>query len=113
MQAQSLIAGRDANPMDNPSFWAEAFIRGGGGGMLGDFVNSSVTRGGDGITQYLTGPGPGAVIGATGDIAQWLAGNKDVNGKTLAQHIKLGRPAPRSGTPRRQPIGRSSTTSRR
>lgn len=88
MQAQSLIAGRDPNPMDDPKYWTEAFIRGGGGGMLGDFVNSSVTRGGDGITQYLTGPGPGEVISATGDVAQWLAGQKDVNGKTLAQHIK-------------------------
>jgi hypothetical protein len=92
MQAQSLIAGRDPNPMDNPNFWSEAFIRGGGGGMLGDFVNSSVTRGGDGITQYLTGPGPGEVISATGDVAQWLSGNKDVNGKTLAQHIKAWTP---------------------
>jgi hypothetical protein len=92
MQAQSLIAGRDPNPMDTPNFWSEAFIRGGGGGMLGDFVNSSVTRGGDGITQYLAGPGPGEVISATGDIAQWLSGNKDVNGKTLAQHIKAWTP---------------------
>ncbi|TCA48555.1 hypothetical protein E0J16_25845 [Rhizobium pisi] len=88
MQAQSLIAGRDPNPMGDPKFWTEAFIRGGGGGMLGDFVNSSVTRGSDGITQYLTGPGPGEVISATGDVAQWLSGNKDLKGKTLAQHIK-------------------------
>ncbi|MGO7531688.1 hypothetical protein [Rhizobium leguminosarum] len=92
MQAQSLIAGRDPNPMDSPNFWTEAFIRGGGGGMLGDFVNSSVTRGGDGITQYLTGPGPGEVISATGDVAQWIANKKDVNGKTFAQHIKAWTP---------------------
>ncbi|MBY3162122.1 hypothetical protein HFO65_15940 [Rhizobium laguerreae] len=92
MQAQSLIAGRDPNDMSKPNFWTEAFIRGGGGGMLGDFVNSSVTRGGDGITQYLTGPGPGEVISATGDVAQWIAGKKDVNGKTFAQHIKAWTP---------------------
>ncbi|MBB3544491.1 MULTISPECIES: hypothetical protein [unclassified Rhizobium] len=54
MQAQSLIAGRDPNPMGSPQFWTEAFIRGGGGGMLGDFVNSSVTRGGEGITLLST-----------------------------------------------------------
>ncbi|QHW26663.1 hypothetical protein GYN07_21015 [Rhizobium leguminosarum bv. viciae 248] len=92
MQAQSLIAGRDPNDMSKPNFWLESFIRGGGGGMLGDFVNSSVTRGGDGITQYLTGPGPGAVISATGDVAQWIAGKKDVNGKTFAQHVKAWTP---------------------
>ncbi|TBA86288.1 hypothetical protein ELH53_15315 [Rhizobium ruizarguesonis] len=92
MQAQSLIAGKDPNDMSKPVFWLESFIRGGGGGMLGDFVNSSVTRGGDGITQYLTGPGPGEVISATGDVAQWIAGKKDVNGKTFAQHIKAWTP---------------------
>ncbi|MBY5838072.1 hypothetical protein J3P71_17730 [Rhizobium leguminosarum] len=91
MQAQSLIAGRDPNDMSKPNFWTEAFIRG-GGGMLGDFVNSSVTRGGDGITQYLTGPGPGEVISATGDVAQWIANKKDVNGKTFAQHVKAWTP---------------------
>jgi len=88
VQMQSLIAGRDPNDMATGRFWVEAAIRGGGLGMLGDFVYSSVSRGGEGITQLLSGPAPGAVIGATGDVAQWLAGTKDVNGKTLAQHIK-------------------------
>lgn len=95
VQMQSIIAGRDPqnmHPMDNPSFWGEAFIRGGGGGMLGDFVHSSVSRGGQGITEMVVGPGPGSVIAAGGDMAQWLSGNKELKGKMLAQHLKAWTP---------------------
>lgn len=88
VQMQSLISGRDPNDMSTGQFWTEATIRGGGLGMLGDFVHSSVSRGGEGITQLLAGPAPGAVIGATGDVAQWMTGAKELNGKTLAQHVK-------------------------
>lgn len=91
-QMQSLIAGRDPQQMDKPEFWTQAFIRGGGGGMLGDLVYSSSTRGGDGITEYLAGPGPGAVISGTGDLLQALAGNKEMTGKMLAQHVKSWTP---------------------
>lgn len=88
VQMQSIIAGRNPQDMGTPSFWGEAFIRGGGGGMLGDFVHSSVSRGGQGITEMVVGPGTGSVIAAGGDIAQWLSGNKELNGKMLAQHLK-------------------------
>jgi len=91
-QMQSLIAGRDPQDMSKPQFWSQAFIRGGGGGMLGDLVYSSSTRGGDGLTEYIAGPGPGAVISATGDLAQALSGNKEMTGKMLAQHIKAWTP---------------------
>jgi hypothetical protein len=92
VQMQSIIAGRDPNDMSKPQFWVEATMRGGGLGMMGDFVYSSVSRGGEGITQLVTGPGPGALIGATGDLAQTLTGNKKVSGKTLAQHMKAWTP---------------------
>lgn len=92
VQMQSIIAGRDPNDMSKPQFWVEATMRGGGLGMMGDFVYSSVSRGGEGITQLVAGPGPGALIGATGDLAQTLTGNKKVSGKTLAQHMKAWTP---------------------
>lgn len=92
VQAQSVIAGRDPNDMASPQFWIEAAMRGGGLGMMGDFVYSGTTRGGEGITQLVAGPGPGAVIGATGDLLQTLAGNKEMSGKTLAQHMKAWTP---------------------
>lgn len=94
VQAQGLIAGRDPQDMSmgNWKFWVEAAMRGGGLGMMGDFVYSGTTRGGEGITQLVAGPGPGAVIGATGDLLQTMAGNKEVSGKTLAQHMKAWTP---------------------
>jgi len=92
VQAQSVIAGRDPNDMASPQFWIEAAMRGGGLGMMGDFVYSAATRGDEGITQLVTGPGPGAVIGATGDLIQTLAGKKEMSGKTLAQHMKAWTP---------------------
>lgn len=91
-QMQSLIAGRDPQNMGEGEFWLQAFIRGGGGGMLGDFVYSSTTRGKEGITQFLTGPAPGAIIAGSGDLMQALSGNKEVKGKMLADHIKAWTP---------------------
>ncbi|NRP19903.1 hypothetical protein LPJGGPFB_03161 [Ensifer adhaerens] len=91
-QMQSVISGKDPQDMSDPRFWVQAAIRGGGLGMLGDLIYSSTTRGGDGITEYALGPGPGAVISGTGDLLQSLAGNKDMTGKMLAQHIKAWTP---------------------
>ncbi|MBB4066749.1 hypothetical protein [Gellertiella hungarica] len=91
-QMQSLIAGRDPQDMGSQKFWMQAAIRGGGFGMLGDLVYSSTTRGGDGLAAYAMGPGPGAIISATGDLMQAAAGNKEVSGKMLAQHLKAWTP---------------------
>ncbi|MBW8285079.1 MAG: hypothetical protein K0M55_15925 [Rhizobium sp.] len=91
-QMQSLIAGRDPQDMADPQFWMQAGIRGGGFGMLGDFVYSSTTRGKEGITQFVAGPAPGAVIAAGGDLMQAIAGNKEVKGKMLSDHIKAWTP---------------------
>lgn len=91
-QMQSIIAGRDPQDMADPQFWGQAFIRGGGGGMMADFVYSSTTRGSEGITQFLTGPGPGAIIKGVGDLSQALTGNKEVKGKMLADHLKAWTP---------------------
>nr|WP_313010730.1 hypothetical protein [Brucella intermedia] len=82
VQMQSIIAGRDPNDMSRPQFWTEAFIRGGGGGMMGDFVNSSVSRGGAGVTEFLAGPGPSAII-STADFLK-----NGFSGKSLAQYMK-------------------------
>ncbi|ASY64483.1 Phage protein [Sinorhizobium sojae CCBAU 05684] len=91
-QMQSLVAGRDPQDMSTPEFWTQAFIRGGGGGMLGDLVYSSSTRGGDGLKEYILGPAPGTIISATGDLSQALIGDGKMTGKMLAQHIKAWTP---------------------
>jgi len=82
VQMQALIAGKNPNDMSRPQFWTESFIRGGGGGMMGDFVNSSVSRGGQGVTEFLMGPGPGAVV-STADFLK-----NGFTGKSLAQYMK-------------------------
>lgn len=80
--------------MGSPQFWLESFVRGGGAGMMGDLVNSSTTRGGDGLKEFLMGPAPNTISTATGDLIKTLAspdywnGDKQVSGKTFAQHIK-------------------------
>jgi hypothetical protein len=97
-QAQSLIAGRDPQPMNSGRFWVQAFIRGGGGGMLADFVYSSTSRGDVGIYEYVAGPALGSIISATSDAAITLAdgriwrGEKSMTGKMLAQHLKAWTP---------------------
>nr|DAH75460.1 MAG TPA: structural protein [Caudoviricetes sp.] len=94
VQAQALISGRDPSDMGSPQFWLESFVRGGGAGMMGDLVNSSTTRGGDGLKEFLMGPAPNTISTATGDLIKTLAspdywnGDKQVSGKTFAQHIK-------------------------
>jgi|GEM_PF-2508738 len=91
-QMQSLVAGRDPQDMSTPEFWTQAFIRGGGGGMLGDLVYSSSTRGGDGLKEYILGPAPGTILSATGDLSKALIGDGKMTGKMLAQHIKAWTP---------------------
>lgn len=104
VQMQSIIAGRDPNDMSDPRFWGEAALRGGGLGMVGDLVYSTTTRGGEGITDLLKGPGPTAAIDLIGDLGQEgyyrmrrLMGVKEdrsppLSGKDLAQHIKAWTP---------------------
>ena len=86
VQMQSIIAGRNPQDMGTADFWKEAFIRGGGGGMMGDFVHSSVSRGGQGVTEMLVGPGPSSVI-STFDFFK-----NGFKGKTLAQYLKAWTP---------------------
>ncbi len=93
-QMQSLISGQDPLDMKSPRFWLTSFLRGGGGGMMGDLAYSATTRGGDGLYQYAAGPVLGEVASAVGDAAQTIAnpdiysGDKQLTGKMLAQHIK-------------------------
>ena len=86
VQMQSIIAGRDPRDMSTPTFWGEAFIRGGGGGMLADFLNSGVSRGGQGWIEYAIGPGPGAFF-ATGDFLK-----NGFTGRSLAEYMKSWTP---------------------
>jgi hypothetical protein len=96
-QMQTVISGKDPQPMDKSQFWGQALIRGGGLGMYGDLVYSARTRGGEGVNELLTGPLIGGVTSgaslAYGAAAQMLTGKKQagsdgLDGKTFAQYLK-------------------------
>lgn len=100
-QMGTVITGRDPMDMSKPSFWLNAWMRGGGAGMAGDFINSGVSRGGEGIGSYLAGPVLGASLGGAGDILMALGnigeegggvGKGALTGKSLAQHVKAWMP---------------------
>lgn len=67
LQAAAVVAGKDPLDMARPGFWAEAFARGGAGGIYGDVLTAAIhgDRGGANIMAQFAGPLPGAF----GDIA--------------------------------------------
>ncbi|KPH08845.1 hypothetical protein CO657_13635 [Rhizobium acidisoli] len=83
-QMQTIIAGKDPQPMDTPQFWGQALIRGGGLGMYGDLVYSGRTRGGEGLGELFGGPVLGGLVSGAG----FVLGGEKVTGKNLAQYVK-------------------------
>lgn len=83
-QMQTILAGKDPQPMDTPQFWGQAVIRGGGLGIYGDLVYSGRTRGGEGVSELLGGPVLGGIFSALG----YAAGGEKLTGKGLAQYVK-------------------------
>ena len=56
-----LIAGRDpanANPAENPMFWAKAAMKGGGFAIVGDIIATGQASWGGGFGSYAAGPVP-------------------------------------------------------
>ncbi|WP_105438489.1 hypothetical protein [Neorhizobium sp. T25_13] len=85
-QMQSLIAGSDPRDMSTQNFWTQAFLRGGGAGMLADIVIAGTSKGGEGLSEYLLGPGPGVIL-STADFAK-----NGFTGRSLAQYLKAWTP---------------------
>lgn len=59
LQAQEIAAGRNPRPMDNWRFLLAAFVKGGGGGLLGDFIYTGLqgsSAAGQGLATIFTGP---------------------------------------------------------
>jgi hypothetical protein len=56
MQAKNLVYGKTPEDMDNATFWAKAFLQGGGIGIYGDLLNSSFSRSGRSPLADLAGP---------------------------------------------------------
>ncbi len=53
--------GRDPPPMDDPLLWARGFVKGGGAGILGDYLGSAGARGVT-VGGFVAGPTIGNVV---------------------------------------------------
>jgi hypothetical protein len=71
LQLRALLTGKDPRDVLDASFWGAAFLQGGGAGILGDFLNSSLSRDGRGFIETLAGP----VNGLYKDLAVMTVGN--------------------------------------
>jgi hypothetical protein len=96
MQAKSILFGRDPQDMSDPRFWLAAAAQGGGGGIYGDLLYSGTTREGFGISETLTGPILGELVGladaAMSTPRKLAAGEKVSFGRGLAQFTKRWTP---------------------
>lgn len=74
MQLKEMSKGRDPMSMDpvtNLEFWGAALLQGGGLGILGDFLFSSVNRYDRGLAETVAGP----VVGLVDDVRNLTVGN--------------------------------------
>jgi len=61
LQLKQIVAGKDPLPVEDPTFWTRAAAQGGGAGIMGDFVNSAVSRSGQGFWTTMGGPVAGSI----------------------------------------------------
>lgn len=95
-QTTQLLTGRDPAPMDDWRTWAAAAAKGGGAGILGDFLFADQNRYGGGLAATLSGPLLGSVEGLAkltwGNI-QNAADGKDSNlGRELVRFARSNTP---------------------
>lgn len=71
VQLKQMASGRDPLPMNDPRFWGQAAMQGGGFGIFGDLLRSVTTRAGGGLAETVAGP----VVGAATDLGQAVVPN--------------------------------------
>ncbi|WP_291297614.1 hypothetical protein [Elioraea sp.] len=97
MQLKQIAAGKDPRDMTTPTFWGAAFMQGGGAGIFGDFLYSSLTRSERSFYMTAIGGPTGGLIDdlsrLTGGNIQGLAEAKDTNfGAELARFARFNAP---------------------
>lgn len=80
VQMKDIVKGRDPRDMTDWKFWAAAFMTGGGGTILADFLFSDVNRYGGGFEATIGGPLAGTITDATnltvGNVAELIEGKE-------------------------------------
>jgi hypothetical protein len=97
MQLKEVGKGRDPRDMTAPTFWGAAFIQGGGAGIFGDFLNSSLTRSNQSFYMAALG---GPTAGFADDLAKLTGANitatqegKDAHfGRDMANFMRRNTP---------------------
>lgn len=89
LQLKDIARGREPRDMDDPKFWAAAYVQGGGAGIYSDFLFSDVNRFGGGIVETMAGP----MAGAINDATKFTLGN--VQQAIKGEDMKLGADAVR------------------
>jgi hypothetical protein len=83
LQLKSVIAGKDPLDMTDPTFTLKASAQGGGIGIMGDFINSAVSRSGQDFWTTQMGP----VAGSIDDMRRFFSfSKKDGHIQILSQH---------------------------
>ena len=62
--AKDILKGREPKDPRNPAAWRDALVRGGGMGILGDFMFAEYSRYGRSLTETLAGPSIGTLSDA-------------------------------------------------
>ena len=70
-QMHELARGRDPRKMDDPGLWLEGILRGGGGGIIGDFLLHDMSQYGESWWKQLGGP----LIAFSVDVGNLTLGN--------------------------------------
>lgn len=97
VQLKQLAQGKDPRDMGDWRFWGASFFQGGGSGLLGDFLNSSLTR--SDRSFYMAAIG-GPTAGLVDDIMKLTGANitatvegKDAHfGREMAQFVRRNTP---------------------
>jgi len=86
LQAGAVVKGQTPFDMSHPKFWAEAFARGGAGGIYGDILSAALhgDRGGLNMAAQLAGPIPGFIGDAAGLAINPAKREIDENGRSRA-----------------------------
>jgi hypothetical protein len=64
LQAAAIVAGKDPLDMHHPKFWAEAFVKGGAGGVYGDMLSAALRGDRSSSDVLAAAAGPLAGLGA-------------------------------------------------
>lgn len=80
LQLREIAKGNDPRPMNDPEFWADAALQGGGIGILGDLVGVFKNDRIDSLGQFIGGPIYGAVQDARSAIRTALPGKERKDG---------------------------------